>query len=318
LPSFRTVTRKELYDLVWSRPMRDVAIEFGISDVGLGKTCARCGIPKPPRGYWARLRAGQKIRQQPLSRAADAESEKITIYSTTSRIPEAARQVLSYAKDGGKIADLAADASPPASLPVIDLYKPIKLTALTLRKSKPSRDGAVSATDEGMHGVIVSTMQVERAVFILDGLARRLDKEGLTLAPGGSVMRVAVGQDDISVTLLERTRRQKHVPTPDELRAGDDMAGNRIVLCDHSGPGELLEREETPATGVDLETVPFPGNDAEILQESARRDRGGERVDVGLAILTPHIARRGDQLVERDERDGLSHRLSLGSHGRLH
>ena len=67
LPPFRTITRKDLYDLVWSRPMRDVAVEFGILDVGLAKTCARHGIPSPPRGYWARLQAGQKVGRQSLA-----------------------------------------------------------------------------------------------------------------------------------------------------------------------------------------------------------------------------------------------------------
>ncbi len=172
--SFRTITRKELYDLVWSRPMRDVAKEFGITDVGLGKTCARHGIPKPPRGYWARLQSGQRVEQQPLSRQAEGDAERITIHSTSSRISEAARQVLSEA-------NIKAE-QPAAPFPVVGLHKSIKLTALTLRKSKPSHDGLVRALDEGMHGIIVSPAQVERAVFVLDGLVRRLE------APGWSSM----------------------------------------------------------------------------------------------------------------------------------
>lgn len=219
MPSFRDVTRKELYDLVWSRPMREVAIEFGISDVGLGKTCARYGIPKPERGYWARVQAGQKVQQQPLSRPD--ESQSIRIYSTTSRIPEAARQVLADSKEYRDTAatDAATPPEPAAPFPVVDLYKPIKLTALTLRKSKPAADTSVRAIDEGMHGVIVSSAQIERAVFILDGLARRFEKEALVLTPAGKEMQVSVGQDSISLTLVERTRREKHIPTAEELKA---------------------------------------------------------------------------------------------------
>jgi hypothetical protein len=48
------VSRQELYDLVWSTPMRALAAQFGISDVGLQKTCARAMIPTPDRGYWPR------------------------------------------------------------------------------------------------------------------------------------------------------------------------------------------------------------------------------------------------------------------------
>jgi hypothetical protein len=37
-------TRQELYDLVWSTPMVKLAKEFGLSDVGLRKTCVKHGI----------------------------------------------------------------------------------------------------------------------------------------------------------------------------------------------------------------------------------------------------------------------------------
>jgi hypothetical protein len=33
------LTREELYEKVWSRPMRSLAKEWGISDVGLAKIC---------------------------------------------------------------------------------------------------------------------------------------------------------------------------------------------------------------------------------------------------------------------------------------
>lgn len=61
-----TLTREELYELVWSRPMYKLAAEFGLSDVGLAKICKAEGIPRPERGYWARLAAGAKVRRRRL------------------------------------------------------------------------------------------------------------------------------------------------------------------------------------------------------------------------------------------------------------
>ena len=48
-------TRSELYELIWSRPRTVLAKELGISDVAIGKHCAKGHIPGPPPGYWARL-----------------------------------------------------------------------------------------------------------------------------------------------------------------------------------------------------------------------------------------------------------------------
>jgi hypothetical protein len=54
------LSREDLYELVWSKPMLELAKDFGISDVALAKRCRRLGIPVPGRGYWARIDAGQK------------------------------------------------------------------------------------------------------------------------------------------------------------------------------------------------------------------------------------------------------------------
>jgi hypothetical protein len=39
--------------LVWEKPTRRLAEDFGVSDKAIEKWCKAYGIPKPPRGYWA-------------------------------------------------------------------------------------------------------------------------------------------------------------------------------------------------------------------------------------------------------------------------
>lgn len=60
------LTRRQLYDLVWKTPIDALAPKFGLSGRGLGKLCERNAIPTPPRGYWARKQAGQKVPKPPL------------------------------------------------------------------------------------------------------------------------------------------------------------------------------------------------------------------------------------------------------------
>jgi hypothetical protein len=49
------LSREDLYELAWSKPLSQLAKDFGISDVALAKRCRRLGIPLPGRGYWARV-----------------------------------------------------------------------------------------------------------------------------------------------------------------------------------------------------------------------------------------------------------------------
>ncbi len=72
-------SRKSLYDLVWSEPKVQLAKRLGVSDVAIGKYCRAADIPVPPRGYWARLEAGQSITKIPLPIRGLGEADRIVI-----------------------------------------------------------------------------------------------------------------------------------------------------------------------------------------------------------------------------------------------
>lgn len=61
-----TITRDELYGLVWAEPMIEVAKKFGVSSSYMARICTQLDIPRPERGYWARLKYGKKVKQTPL------------------------------------------------------------------------------------------------------------------------------------------------------------------------------------------------------------------------------------------------------------
>jgi hypothetical protein len=64
------LSRKELYERVWTDPIQRLSKEFGISDVGLAKVCRRYNIPAPPRGYWAKKQAGHEVERVALPKDA--------------------------------------------------------------------------------------------------------------------------------------------------------------------------------------------------------------------------------------------------------
>ena len=61
-----SLSREELYQKVWSKPVGSVARELGISGRGLARICIRFEIPVPPRAYWAKLAAGKPAPEIPL------------------------------------------------------------------------------------------------------------------------------------------------------------------------------------------------------------------------------------------------------------
>ncbi len=51
------VTAKELEKLVWEMPTIQIAERFGVSDKAIEKRCKMLFVAKPPRGYWAQMKA---------------------------------------------------------------------------------------------------------------------------------------------------------------------------------------------------------------------------------------------------------------------
>ncbi len=75
-----TLTRRQLFDRVWETPGSKLASEFGVSDVGLAKICKRHQIPRPPRGYWAKLSHGKRVRRARLPDLDDEALQEIRIF----------------------------------------------------------------------------------------------------------------------------------------------------------------------------------------------------------------------------------------------
>ena len=74
-----TVTRAELHARVWAEPMNLLGPAFGLSGNCLKNICERHDIPIPPRGYWAKKAAGQRVAKFRLPVAERTPAETIII-----------------------------------------------------------------------------------------------------------------------------------------------------------------------------------------------------------------------------------------------
>lgn len=82
----KNLTRQQLYDLLWTKPTRDVAKELGVSDVWIGKVCRRAGIPKPSPGYWQQLASGKAVRKVRLPTALPLHVPNMFVLGAGSRV----------------------------------------------------------------------------------------------------------------------------------------------------------------------------------------------------------------------------------------
>jgi hypothetical protein len=81
------VSREELFELVWTEPMTAVAKRFNVSGSYLARVCSRLNVPRPVRGYWAKLAVGKAPARPTLAqpRAGDEIN-----WDPDGRLPEVA------------------------------------------------------------------------------------------------------------------------------------------------------------------------------------------------------------------------------------
>jgi hypothetical protein len=171
-----TLTRKELYEKVWSQPVHTLAKEYGISDVGLKKICKRRDIPTPGLGYWAKVAHGKTVRRTPLPPAKPGQSDAIVIYGSSEY---GAPHVSTEAE-----ADWVERESQPeyrVTANFTDEYRHPLVLATAERLRKEKTDGWLTAP-HGCLAVRVSRAQLARTLSILDALLIACETRGWTVA----------------------------------------------------------------------------------------------------------------------------------------
>jgi hypothetical protein len=199
-----TVTRKQLYDLVWSEPMRRLATRFGISDVGLAKICRKHDIPRPPRGYWAKKEFGKAPLQVRLPNPSDdcnillRDPEECCISSPILRevveqkkAEEEKREAkIEVAENLRGAHTLVSQANQELQVAEIDenhLVIPPKGTPLDIRTSKAS---------------------IRRALLIMDALLKALEQRRYDVA-SGPVVQILGARVPFSITEALDTQREQ-------------------------------------------------------------------------------------------------------------
>lgn len=80
------MSREQLYDLVWAKPMSDIAREHGVRDQHIARACDMFDIARPPAGYWQKISHGKVCARSDLSARRFAPGAVVTIKSVGQRM----------------------------------------------------------------------------------------------------------------------------------------------------------------------------------------------------------------------------------------
>lgn len=242
------LTRRQLYDLVWSEAVDTLAKRFGMSGRGLAKLCERHGIPVPPRGYWAQKAAGKRTVRPPLveiERPAEAVEPIILQTRPKELVPEGSGTGSETAgPDPYKelwdrvLADL-----PPIKVPA-RLTKPHRAVAALLAQEERERESwrrwpSGSMPFRPRYG---SPLQ-RRRLRILSTLLTELERRGFTVEQDRQIVsqiHIRHERDEVDFELTERIRQYRRELT--EQEKAKSWSANQKWRQEREATGELRFR----------------------------------------------------------------------------
>lgn len=210
-----------MYDLVWASPLIEVARKLGLSEWTPRNLCDYHRVPFPRPAYWRNLAAGKRVKQTTFASTADPQLELITLDPSKAIAPEVT-EALARQRDEAKRLSAPRAPKPLAETtgwePLKVVHPSLAVTARSLRAAKADDDGIVRVDGQGVVGISCATNTVERALFILDSLLRRLEQGGMSCTIKDKEVLVARGQEDLRFSFGETIVRKPHVPTVEDLK----------------------------------------------------------------------------------------------------
>jgi hypothetical protein len=190
-----TITREELYEEVWSTPVSRLAPRYNLSDVGFAKLCRRSNIPLPPRGYWAKLEAGQKIQRTPLPTIA--EEGEIRVH-----VPDPAEVAM---KEKARMEVEARE----AQLPKIEVAETLRGCHQLVSTSNDAFQGARERDDGSLHSpdgsplsLLVSCEQLRRSLLVMSALLKAFESLGHKVSAGP---KIEINGQSVTLAIREAT-----------------------------------------------------------------------------------------------------------------
>jgi hypothetical protein len=263
------LTRENLFQEVWTAPVSAVAEKYGISDRGLAKICNKMGVPVPPRGYWARIRSGQKVKKPALPKlrrnqvqAYDLRRSAVHRISKAEPLSQEATVLLQKEQTAKTI-------RVPATL--VSPHPLVAKIARSMRGQEPDRYGTIRPS-EGLN-IRVSPGLQKRALRIMQALLKAFDNRGYDFRcrdnkdryHSDSRMHVMLLGEKIAFSLEERSTRRDHEPTEKEKKEARSSAWSYHPLYDYFPSGRLwLEINSWEAPQVKKKSAMTPSTSSRI------------------------------------------------------
>lgn len=216
------LTRKELYDLVWSEPMTTVCKRFGITDNGLRKHCKSMNIPTPPIGYWAKIQSQKVVTKIPLPsnysgnkqtvdlKEVDPNDVVVDLEPPVNKQGDLEKSLLSENPDWFRVPEVlyAKDAL------IIDTKEKLRNTYESANNNIYLKNNPYKSKIKETLDVYVASVSIDRALSIFSTLINAMNKRGHSLRIDAEKTYFVVNEEEFRVNITERKKQNPNSSNP--------------------------------------------------------------------------------------------------------
>jgi len=230
----KPITRKELYNLVWSKPITVLAKELVFDAYNLRKLCKKHNIPLPESGYWQKLKYNKEVYI--IDFPVDKEKDNTIILYLNEK------GHVTYNPPKNIKSKLKSEIENKLSLKVPEkLSKPHKYITATkiyhkeLKIRNKTRNWSMKIDDSDALSVNVSDGLFSRALRFMDTLIKAMEKRGYIIKVSNHTT-ITLLEQSYNIRLSEKNRRIKR-ETDNSWDSYDlEPTGNLCLKLDRSYP----------------------------------------------------------------------------------
>lgn len=235
------IQRDELYEEVWKTPLSKLGPKYMITGTALKKICKKLNVPTPPRGYWAKLQYGYKVRNPPLPRKqkkyGTPDSYKITGGNT-----DKGNNLVKLNGNDDDLPDELRSLSVKVPQRLRNPHPLVRNTMDYLDGAVPDEYGVLNVKTEGCLDLRVSPKALNRSLRILDAVIKCFEDLNYEIKAENHCWgwtSVNILGEDVHFSLNERVRRFDHVPTKAEIERQKEYFWDRPRPWDYEPTGKL-------------------------------------------------------------------------------
>ena len=232
------LTRKELYDLVWSEPMTTVCKRFGLTDNGLRKHCKAMNIPTPPVGYWAKLQYGQKVEKIPLPK--DYEGKKQNVDFREVNPNERVELVQKENKQKQLEEELSIDNADYYIVPevlyakenlIIDTKEKLRLSKETSSDNYYLKKSPYKSKIKETLDIYVSDASIDRSLSIFSTIIKALRHRGHDIKIDKENTYAIVKEEEFRINIAERKKKDSNSDNPYSYKFCGELQCNIFYIA---------------------------------------------------------------------------------------